>query len=165
MNFSTSKFPLDGYNQYKMFFRRSAGGLAPKNPLFVGRIICTYVIECSERPGEGYVGSTEDFRVRWGHHRNRLNYGNHVNTLMSDAIEEHGIETFTIRILKMYDTTVGLLRREQIDAFENFDERNLWNGVTGGRQNFNYPRQRRNAGPSINPGRNKKVRWIKGETA
>jgi group I intron endonuclease len=168
MNYTGSNFSLSARKAYRSIFLRNVrtGTCTVKpNPMYVGPVICTYAIH-NDQTGQAYVGSTEDFNRRWSKHVADLKRGTHINTLLQDAYDKHGIEAFTLKILGHYQTTEGLLKAEATDAYANYKAEDLYNGRIGALYSPHYPfgYLKRNRKPTKNPGSQAKTRWYDGET-
>jgi len=164
MNYSGSTFPLANNALYKAIFnlKQRSGPSASLNPVNPGAIICTYAIDC-HATNQAYVGSTENFYVRWVQHKNALNRGTHKNVLLQEAFDAHGAEAFSIRILAVYPATSGLLRIEREDALKHYKQEDLFNGRIGMMNIFTYPRRNDPRPRTVNPGKQTKSRWYTGE--
>lgn len=84
----------------------------------VGKIICTYVIQ-HRATGQAYVGSTEDFMLRWRRHVQLLRAGGHANHCLQALFDQDGIDAFQISIVRSYPNTTGLIGHE-VEASQRF---------------------------------------------
>lgn len=160
-------------NQYVGKFQLNAAKTF--NALFVNKhkrinkIICTYVIT-NTKTGMVYVGSTQDFYNRWKKHYNLLKLGGHTNIRLQEQWDAHEPHDFTIEIVNVFGTTVGLLDQER-SATHHFDPAMVLNFVIGSKhapgwhQMSNFGKGRA-ARPSLTKrGKQTRARWFDLEVA
>jgi hypothetical protein len=126
------------------------------------KLICTYAIE--HESGAAYVGSTDDFFLRWRRHLQLLRANGHKNKLLQDIFNLDGAGAFTIRIVRQYDTEDGLLAHEVEDSLGFKELLNVRIGsqyVEGWEQHCNRRTERYQ--PQAKRGRQTKARWYDGQ--
>ena len=63
--------------------------------------------------GKAYIGSTVDFKTRWGNHKNELRRGIHSNSYLQNAGSKYGEDVFEFGILEYVDNLDNLVKAEQ----------------------------------------------------
>lgn len=137
-------------------------------PPAAGYVIVTYAI-VSKTTGKAYVGSTENFYRRWGHHLNDLTKGKHGNGQLQRIADLYGIDDLEISIIKHYKTTEDLLAAEYRDGLSFRPERDLLNIRLGSKYLNDYSPtalsmvKTTRRPPTRRPGIQKKTRWFDGQ--
>ena len=151
-------FPITSAATYRPVFNAGMNRYLNQKPTVV---ICTYVITCTATD-QHYVGSTQDFYVRWKKHAAELTRSVHTNDRLQDLFHQHP-DAFTISILRQYDSTVGLESHERADALQ-FENSTLLNYRVGHNLNGDWlpihNQGRRNYKPKNKRGRHSGQRWF-----
>lgn len=70
-----------------------------------------------------YIGSSNNIKRRWRHHRSSLKRGTHSNVHLQRAYDKHGLSAFTFEVIREVEGS-SLLREEQkmLDTLKPFGE-------------------------------------------
>lgn len=123
----TGSFALGAYKTYARVF--NDGRLAQCTGRKKLKVICTYKIE-NASTGSVYVGATPNFFERWSKHVRLLCRGVHTNIRLQEQYDKYGEDAFTITIIESYNSTDGLIEREE-QATRMFDPERLLNYFIG----------------------------------
>lgn len=96
---------FDIANQLKRLEQRWIEELQPEYNFLKPRckivIIGVYLIT-NTVTGDRYVGKTIDMVQRWQLHRKQMAEGTHPNRFILELVREHGVESFTFKVLEVY---------------------------------------------------------------
>lgn len=157
---------LCDYSNYACIYAHQRAHARAADSKMTSGIICTYAITNRET-GMAYFGVTSNFIRRWLKHTSDLLGGRHRCKELQEAFDEHGIYAFEIRIVECYNTTDGLIDREDADCSTRFDDASLYNRRLGRRwiNGWNaYTSDGNGAGyrPKTPRGHNSVARWFDG---
>lgn len=107
---------------------------------------CIYAVICTKTK-QLYIGSSSDFANRWTSHLGHLRRRQHNNRLLQECFDQHGLDNFVIKILRVVDETTDLLTLECVAA-EMFKPQMLLNIRVG--NEFVKPRPENDTGRRAN---------------
>jgi group I intron endonuclease len=109
---------------------------------------CVYQIKCRVS-GKIYIGSTQNFRVRFTQHVNDLKSNRHHNRHLQNAFNCYGIESFSVEVLQEFEyhenksktkysktTMRQILEKAEQECIEKINKENLYNTSTQTRSFF-----------------------------
>lgn len=90
--------------------------------------------------GKVYIGSTNNFKRRWNHHRDDLRHDKHVNPHLQSSWNKYGENAFEFSILEYLDNPDELIKTEQfwMDLYRE-EDKELYNfGLIADRPTLGY---------------------------
>lgn len=80
--------------------------------------------------GKFYIGSSNNIKRRWMHHKSNLRNGTHVNIHLQRSYDKHGESSFVYELIKPIDPVPSLILEEEqkiLDSYQGEKWSNLYN--------------------------------------